>query len=86
MTNEEVSDRITGFIQSEFLDGDPQAELNDGTPLLEWGLLNSANTAHLLSFIREDLGVRIPPREINGRNLRNIRTISSLVCGLADGA
>jgi acyl carrier protein len=75
--------RITGFIRDRFLDGDPAGELSVTTPLLEWGLLNSLNTATLLGFIRAELGVVIPPMAINPRNFKDIDSISALVAELA---
>jgi clorobiocin biosynthesis protein CloN5 len=84
MTNDDVANRVAEFIRRELLDGDPRGELTESTPLLEWGVLNSLNTVRLLTFIREDIGVLVPPTEINARNLRNVRAIASMVIGLVD--
>eukprot|EP00166_Cyanidium_caldarium_P005965 ctg_7643.g788 len=35
-------------------------ELNDQTPLLEWGVLNSMNIVKLMVYIRDEMGVSIP--------------------------
>jgi acyl carrier protein len=64
----DVSARITAFIRKRFLDGDPQGELRPDTPLVEWGVLTSMNTAILLIFIREELGTQVPARYVNARN------------------
>jgi|HubBroStandDraft_5_1064220.scaffolds.fasta_scaffold69552_2 hypothetical protein len=74
--------RIRAFIGENFLDGDPKGELCDTTPLLEWEVLNSMNTALLLNFLREELGVNVPLAAINATNFRDIRSISTLVAGL----
>lgn len=84
MAADEVAGRITGFIREELLDGDSRNELDMDTPLLEWGILNSLNTAKLLAFIRTDLGAFVPPLEINARNFRDVRSISALVLGLVE--
>lgn len=87
MTLDEVTPRITKFISESFLDGDPKGELTETTPLLEWDVLNSMNSALLLNYLREELHVDVPLASINAANFRTIAAISSLVCGLtADSA
>jgi clorobiocin biosynthesis protein CloN5 len=82
MSNDEVAARIKAFIGESFLDGDPKGELQDTTPLLEWEVLNSMNSALLLNFLREEMGVYVPLAEINQKNFRDIKAISKLVSGL----
>lgn len=84
MAVDEVAGRVTAFIREVLLDGDPRNELDMDTPLLEWGILNSLNTAKLLAFLRTDLGASVPPLEINARNFRDVRSISALVLGLVE--
>jgi acyl carrier protein len=78
----EIADRITAFIHREFLDGDPRSELDEDTPLLEYGVLNSLNTTTLVAFIHHEFGVVVPVREVTARNLRNVRSISEMAYGL----
>ncbi|MDG4830620.1 acyl carrier protein [Solwaraspora sp. WMMD1047] len=82
MSSEEVSARIAAFIRDKYLgrDGD---ELTEVTPIIELGILDSLNTILLIGFIRDELGVVVPPREINADNFKNIRAITSLVCETA---
>ncbi|MFE2104607.1 acyl carrier protein [Kitasatospora sp. NPDC059463] len=82
MTQDEVTLRITTFISESFLDGDPRGELTETTPLLEWEVLNSMNSALLLNFLREELRVDVPLAKINAANFRDIAAISKLVSGL----
>lgn len=82
MSGDEVATRIRTFIGETFLDGDPKGELHDTTPLLEWGVLNSMNSALLLNFLREEMGVHVPLAEINEKNFRAVQAISKLVTGL----
>jgi acyl carrier protein len=85
MPVQEVSTRILNYVRDEFLAGDPQHELKEESPLLEWGVLNSMNTAQLLAFIREEYGVFIPPIRMNARDMKNVRGITAMVLELADG-
>jgi hypothetical protein len=82
MSGNEVTVRIKTFIGDNFLDGDRKGELNDMTPLLEWEVLNSMNSALLLNFLREELSVNVPLAAINAANFRDIKSISTLVTGL----
>lgn len=82
MSGNEVAIRIKTFIGDNFLDGDRKGELNDTTPLLEWEVLNSMNSALLLNFLREELSVHVPLAAINAANFRDIKSISTLVTGL----
>jgi hypothetical protein len=82
MTVDEVTPQIMTFIAESFLDGDPKGELTESTPLLEWEVLNSMNSALLLNFLRERLRVDVPLASINAANFRDVASISKLVCGL----
>lgn len=82
MSTDEVTARITAFISRSFLDGDPRGELTASTPLLEWEVLNSMNSALLLNFLREQLQVDVPLASINAVNFRDISSISKLVSSL----
>ncbi|MCK9893459.1 hypothetical protein [Frankia sp. AgB32] len=82
MPLEEVTPRIRTFISESFLDGDPGGELTESTPLLEWEVLNSMNSALLLNFLREELRVDVPLSSITAANFRDIAAISKLVSSL----
>jgi acyl carrier protein len=50
--------------------------------LLEWGILTSMNTAILLTYLREQFGVIIPPMSITASNFRDLQSISAMVTDL----
>src|SRR4029078_11081556 len=60
MDRSQVVAELAEYVRVELL-GDHAAELGPTTPLLEWGILNSMNTARLLTHIRERHGVNVPP-------------------------
>lgn len=72
-------DRLVDYVKNELLEGVEIGELTAETPLLEWGVLNSMQTARLVSWIREELGVRIPPTQVVSRNFQTLRTVADLV-------
>jgi acyl carrier protein len=83
---EHVLTGITEYVEREFLGDSEVSELTPQTPLLEWGVLNSMNTAMLLAFIRSEYAVAVPPTHITGRHFHSLDTITALVVELAPGA
>jgi acyl carrier protein len=81
MTRDQVRDRTANYIRRELL-GDNQMSLEPDTPLLQWGILNSMNTARLLTFIREELKVIITPVHITGKHFQTLNTIVDLIYSL----
>ena len=75
--------RLETFVRENLLDDD-DTELTPSSPLLEWGVLNSMNTARLLSFVRDDVGVVIPPTHITGRHFRDLNSIADLLYSLIE--
>lgn len=74
---------LTQYIQDNLLDGDKSAELTTETPLLEWGILNSIDTARLVGYIRAQFAVRVPPSQIVSKHFKNIECIADLVSSLS---
>jgi peptidyl carrier protein len=86
MPRDEISDRLLGFIRERFLDNDVRSDLDEATPLLDWGILNSMNTTVLLSFIRTEFEIPISSARINGRNFKDVQSIASMICELSNSA
>ncbi len=76
---EDTSSQLLSFIRTSFLGGDPDGELDEQTPLLEYGILNSLNTAELLAFVRDDLNVEIPFARVTAETFRSVATLAVLV-------
>jgi acyl carrier protein len=83
MNRSDVLVAIEEFVRTELLHGDRSAELTARTPLLEWGVLNSMNIARLLTFIREQIGVTVPPQHIVGAHFRDLDAVADLTVSLA---
>jgi acyl carrier protein len=81
MTRDAVYGVLAPYVAETFL-GEGMEALQPDTPLLELGILNSMNTAKLLTFIRESLGVDVPATHITGAHFRTLDTITDLVHSL----
>lgn len=78
MSSEQIKAKIATFITNELLDG-KAAGLDDETPLLEWGIVDSLGMVALLTFLQTDLGVEIPDGEVLPNNFQNIAALEQLV-------
>jgi clorobiocin biosynthesis protein CloN5 len=79
----EIRRRLLEFVRARFLGGDPRGELDEQTPLLELGILDSLNTAVLLTFIKDELAVRVPHADINATNFATVTSIATTVSTIA---
>jgi peptidyl carrier protein len=86
LLNDDVSERIEHFVRQRFLDDSEDQTLTATSPLLEWGILTSMNTAILLTFIRDAFGVAVPPMSITAGNFRDLQSISAMVRNLLPAA
>ncbi|MCP9624664.1 acyl carrier protein [Nocardia otitidiscaviarum] len=79
MTQAELAERLLTFIRKRFLDDDPASRLDGETPLLDWGILNSVNTAELIGFVRSEFDCTLHQSSVNVRNFRNANSIATLI-------
>jgi peptidyl carrier protein len=81
MPNEpdQVSTKLLSFIRNSFLAGDPEGELSVDTPLLEFGILNSLNTAETIAYIRDEFGVAIGFGEVTATTFKSVDSLSAVV-------
>lgn len=82
-SREQLADELTDYVRATFLEGDEDTALTSRSPLLEWGVLSSMNTALLLTHVREAYGVDVPPAAITAKHLRDADSIAALVRDLA---
>jgi peptidyl carrier protein len=85
LSEDQVRASLIAFVRERFLFGDPKGELDETTPLLEWGILDSLNTAILIGHIREEFGTAVPTEKISKATFENIRSITSMLCSAKTG-
>ncbi|KUN95713.1 hypothetical protein [Streptomyces caeruleatus] len=79
MTEEDYVSALVTFIGEEFLQGDDRDRLNDVSPLMESGVLDSLRVALLLTYIRDELGLYVSPAKIDIDHFKDIRTIAGML-------
>jgi acyl carrier protein len=78
MDTEQVKNRIRAFIAKQLLEGNDEG-LDEHTPLLELGVVDSMGITELTTFLEAELGVAVPPEELNAANFSTIEALSALV-------
>jgi acyl carrier protein len=86
MTEGDVRSSLLAFIRDRFLAGDPDGEFDEETPLLSTGILDSMNTAVLMSFIRDELGITVPFEQITAVHFACVASIASAISSPARGS
>ena len=71
MTREEMLSKLKQFVGEELLEG-RDAGLDEHTPLLEWGVIDSLSVAELVSFTSERFEIDVPQREVTPDNLKDL--------------
>lgn len=78
-TQSDVKATIKDYILHEFLPGERADTLDDTTPLITGGVLDSIATVKLISFLEERFGVQIEAHEMNEEYLNFLPNIAALV-------
>jgi acyl carrier protein len=69
------------YFSVEVLEGQ-DIGLDDSTPLLDMGLLNSVELLKLLAFMDERFSLTVPPEELLSHNLKDVASISQMIARL----
>lgn len=68
------SDRVLTFLRKTI-----DQELDLDTPLMDSGLLDSFHVVELLSFVEDELGLRLNPSDVTHDDLRNARSVTAMI-------
>lgn len=74
-----LKDQIREFIQVQLAEPKGITTFTDDESLMESGVIDSLGIFRLVSFIEEELRVRISDDEINADTLKSVNTIEELV-------
>lgn len=82
MTREQMLSELKEFVGRELLGGRDDG-LDEHTPLLAWGVIDSLSVAELVSFTSERFEIEVPQTEVKPENLKNLDTYVGLLTRLA---
>jgi acyl carrier protein len=78
----DVTRRLVDFIQDNLVQDGDDVKVDETTPLLVSGLLDSLRTARLVNFLRKDIGVAVPAAKLDPGNFKDVTTIAAMVAEL----
>ena len=78
MAEPKLTDKLVTFIQGLVTD-DQGIVINEQTPLLEAGVLDSLKTAMLLNFIHGELHGTVPIEKMSTQNFKDVRSIAAVI-------
>ena len=83
--SEKIESTVKDYILREFLPGEDPNELEEDTPLITGGILDSIATLKLVAFLEEHFGISVAAHEADVDHLNTIHDIASLVAGKQKG-
>jgi acyl carrier protein len=79
MTDDNIRTAVKTFILNEYLPGEDPAALTDTTALMTTGILDSIAVLKVVTFLENQFGITIGPREAVVENMNTISDIIRLV-------
>ena len=77
------SNSLIKFIQENLIQDDKTSVLEEDTPLIESGILDSMGVLQIMTFIEEETGLRVPDIEVKMENFQTVSSIESMIQQLA---
>ena len=74
-----IADAVKTFILHEYLPGEDPAALQETTPLITGGVLDSVATLKLVAFLEEKFNIELAAHEVGVDHLNTLRDIAALV-------
>ena len=78
-TGKSIEAAVKQYILGEFLPGEDPGELQESTPLLTTGILDSIATLKLVGFLEQEFSITIEAHEADAEHLDTIERIAALV-------
>jgi acyl carrier protein len=79
VTQSALKDQIREFIKVQLAEPKGIGSFTDDESLMETGVIDSLGIFRLVSFLEEELRVRVSDEEINAETLKSVNTIEELV-------
>ena len=84
-TSQSIAATVSEYILREFLPEEDPSELQESTPLITAGILDSIATLKLVAFLEERFGITIAAHEATVEHLNTIADITRLVTAKLGG-
>ena len=78
-SHDEVAGRINQFVVNELLYDVENTTIDNGTKLIEQGIVDSMGIFRLIAFLEEAFGVEIEPDAVVLENFETINAVATLI-------
>ena len=82
MLRSKIITDLKDYVANTILDG-KDIGLDEKTPLLEWGVINSLEIVRLQSYIQTQFQVKIPGNMIAADNFETLAAIADMILNIA---
>ncbi len=79
MTLELIENEVKTYLLENFLPDEAPESLNESTPLVTSGVLDSLASLELVSFLEESYAIKVKAHEVNVDNLNTLADIATFV-------
>jgi 2-hydroxymuconate-semialdehyde hydrolase len=73
-----MKEELIGYIKKEFVE-DPDEEIDENTPLMSSGLIDSLSIVSLVAFIDKKYGIKIPDEKGTVENFETVTKIIDII-------
>ena len=74
-----LTQELTTFIRTTLVGDGTSVTIDETTPLIENGIVDSMGLMQIVAFVEERTGIRVPDDEIAPDNFETVASISQLV-------
>ena len=79
-----LKSELAAFIEKNLIGSERKITVDDQTPLIEEGIIDSMGLMQIVSFLEERAGVRVPDEEVGPDNFETLEAIDQMVKRLQD--
>jgi len=79
-----LKSELAAFIEKNLIGSERKITVDDRTPLIEEGIIDSMGLMQIVSFLEERAGVRVPDEEVGPDNFETLEAIDRMVKRLQD--
>jgi acyl carrier protein len=78
MQSAQIFTELRQYVARQMLEGQDDG-LDEATPLLELGVLDSVSLVSLVAFVEQRFDIHIPGGELGPHNFKDLRSITALI-------
>ena len=77
--SEEIKGTIIDYVKKEYLEDDSEEEINENTPLISSGIVDSFSMVSLKTFLEKKFDIKIPDEKATTEAFDSVKNIMDLL-------